>query len=201
MSKVTVFEGEVNGQKYNNVVDYNKAMEAALTKGGPISASSKTEVKESEDSPKSGAKKSTNEILDSYLELTETKLNEQMTQLKEVFKNMSEEAAKDALYAIHDLHVLANRKMEDLDDLYEVHQTKQDDLDNQITELQKKIDKLEEEFDDIDDKLSDVEIKHDKLETISDTTQEILEKNKSDEPMTTPDLWQMLVDIVNGAKK
>lgn len=48
----TIFEGTVNGNVFNNVSDYNKALTEAIAAGGPVTANSKTYSAKEEVKPK-----------------------------------------------------------------------------------------------------------------------------------------------------
>lgn len=160
--KKTVFEGIVNGTKYNNVNDYNEAVKTAIDSGENVKASSKTEIVEVSNNENVGF--SVDDLVSKEQKELETALN----QLSDSFVNLPTDQKENVYCAVKDAKTYVENCMDSL-------AKDVDRLDTQATEIQDHIDKLNEKYNKVTAEADSLNEKYDKLSMISDCFDDIAE--------------------------
>lgn len=201
--KKTIFEGIVNGTKYDNVDDYNKAVQAAINEGQNVEASSSTKIIECEDDDceckKCECKKEIPDIdfnFKSMMKKNPCELEEMLDQLENNFKQLPDHYKESLLHLIKDTRVIAERQMK-------VTEKDIDNLDTQAAEIQNQIESLDKQYDDIVAMADEREEAYDKLSMVVEALNGIIEDNKDieTEEMTISDLWKKLFNMPDIKKK
>lgn len=204
--KKTVFEGIVNGTKYDKVEDYNKAVQAALEANENVEASSSTKIVVGPDPeeesckkqiayvPKQECKCNNGPELDfnfkSMMKKDPEELSEMLEQLEDNFGKLSDEYKENLMHLIKDTKVIAERQMK-------VTEKEIDNLDTQAAEIQQQIDELDEQYDKVVKAADDAEEVYDKLSMVVECLDGIIEDNKGIkyETLTMSELWKKLFNM------
>lgn len=202
--KKTVFEGIVNGTKYDKVEDYNKAVQAALEANENVEASSSTKIVMVPDEDECPCKKQIEKEckcnngpeLDfnfkSMMKKDPEELSKMLEQLEDNFSKLSDEYKESLMHLIKDTKVIAERQMK-------VTEKEIDNLDTQAAEIQQHIDELDEQYDKVIKAADDAEEVYDKLSMVVECLDGIIEDNKDIkyETLTMSELWKKLFNMPN----
>lgn len=178
--KKIVFEGIVNDAKYDNVDDYNKAVQEAINGGLNVKASSKTEIIDVPDENENAKKSDPKFEID--IKNMMSKTPEELQVMLDQFKLASNRYKKQALVIIKSTKDLASRQMNTL-----AHDI--DVLDTRAAEIQDQVDKLDEQYDKITEKADQLEEQRDKLSMIVECLDDIIKGN--DNQKTNDDMSEM----------
>lgn len=210
--KKTVFEGIVNGTKYDNVNDYNNAVQAALNANENVQASSHTEIVDVPDSDQCECqcecKDNQKEVDQKEVELKNfindklnilnvdtDELSKSLNEFVSQFDEMSDDLKTYASSLVGDIKKKLLERMSATESELDATDVKASAIKEHIDKLDEEIDKLDDEYIKLIEKADDLEAEYDKMSMIIDSINEILAKpQKKNEPKKSGvlDLWKAI---------
>ena len=185
--KKTVFEGIVNDIKYDNVDDYNKAVQEAINDGLNVKASSKTEIIDVQDESENTKKSDPKFEID--IKNMMSKTPKELQTMLDQFKLAPNRYKKQALVIIKNTKDLVSRQMNILARDIDI-------LDTRAAEIQDQVDKLDEQYDKITKKADQLEEQRDKLSMIVECFDDVIKENDNqkanDGTSEMTKLWKVL---------